>query len=68
MNAYRRGDEVFGVTHLPTHKKPVLYIGNGCVIRKIASFDSKEDAEEFCEILNRWFGFEKGETECSGLD
>lgn len=68
MNMYRRGDEVFGVTNLPRYKKPVLYVGNGCVIRKIASFGSKEDAEEFCEMLNRWFGFEKGEQKCSGSD
>lgn len=59
MNTYRRGGEVFGVTKLPRYKKPVLYVGNGYVIRKIASFDSEENAEEFCEMLNRWFGFDR---------
>ena len=24
---------------------------------------TKEDAEEFCEMLNRWFGFERGEQD-----
>lgn len=61
MNVYRRGGEVLGVTNLPRYKKPVLYVGNGYAFRKIASFNSKEDAEEFCEMLNRWFGFEGGE-------
>lgn len=58
MNGIRRGDEVIYITHLQGYKKPVLAIGNGCVIQKIASFDSEEYAESFCEILNRWLGLD----------
>ena len=58
MNGIRRGDEVIYITHLQGYKKPVLAIGNGCVIQKIASFDSEEYAESFCKLLNNWFGLE----------
>lgn len=68
MNKYQYGDEVFGVTKFPRYKKPVLYIGKGYAIQKVASFDSEEWAERFCEMLNRWFGFEEGEQKCSGSD
>lgn len=56
MNGYRKGDEVIYITHIQGYKKPVLAIGNGCVIHKIASFDSEEDAEYFCKLLGRWLG------------
>lgn len=59
MNSYRRGDEYVGITHLPGYKKPVLAIGNQNVIRKVASFNSEEDAEVFCLLLNKWLGFDK---------
>lgn len=58
MNGILRGDEVIYITHLQGYKKPVLTIGNRCVIQKIASFDSEEYAESFCEILNRWLGLD----------
>ena len=58
LGGIQRGDEHIYVTHLPTHKKPVLCLGNGCVIQKIASFDSEEYAEEFCKLLLKWFGLE----------
>ena len=58
MNGIRKGDEIIYITHLQGYKKPVLAIGNGYVIQKIASFDSEETAEGFCQLLNRWFGLE----------
>ena len=58
MNGIRRGDEVIYITHIQGYKKPVLAIGNGCVIQKIASFDSDEYAVGFCKMLNKWFGLE----------
>ena len=59
MNGIRRGDEAIYITHFPGLKKPVLAIGNGCVIQKIASFDSEEYAENFCQMLNEWLGLKK---------
>ena len=56
MNSFSRGDEYIYVTHLPGLKKPVLAIGNGYVIQKIASFDSEECAEGFCKMLKKWLG------------
>ena len=58
MNSFSRGDEYIYITHLPGLKKPVLAIGNKCVIQKIGSFDSEEYAEGFCEMLKRWLGLE----------
>ena len=59
MNSFSRGDEHIYITHLPGLKKPVLAIGNKCVVQKIASFDSEEYAEGFCEMLKHWFGLEQ---------
>lgn len=61
MNSFGRGDEYIGITHLPGYKKPILAIGNKNVIRKIASFNSEEDAEDFCKLLSKWFGLEEVE-------
>ena len=58
MNGIRRGNEAIYITHFPGRKKPVLAIGNGCVLQKIASFDSEEYAESFCKMLNKWLGLE----------
>lgn len=58
LGGIQRGNEHIYVTHLPTHKKPVLCLGNGCVIQKIASFDSEEYAEGFYRLLLKWFGLE----------
>lgn len=62
LHGFRRGDETIHITHLPTHKKPVLLIGNGYCSQKIASFDSEESAEGFCEMLSKWLGLD-GEDE-----
>lgn len=59
MNSFRRGDEYIHITHLPGLKKPVLAIGNGNVLHKIASFDSEESANDFNKMLNKWFGFDE---------
>ena len=56
MNGIRRGNEALYITHFPGLKKPVLAIGRGCSLQKISSFDSEEDAEEFCQILYKWIG------------
>lgn len=56
-----RGDERIYVTHVPGRKKPMLCIGNGNVIRPVASFSSEEEAEEFFNILLDWFGLPKEE-------
>ena len=62
MNGYVFGKEHIYITHLPGYKKPVLAVGNGCVIRKIASFNSEEDAEVFCLMLGRWLGCDREVT------
>lgn len=56
LHGFRRGDEIIHITHLPTHKKPVLIIGNKYACQKIASFDREEDAEGFCKMLEKWLG------------
>ena len=61
LGGIARGDEHIYVTHLPGHKRPVLCIGNGYVIQKLASFDSEEYAEGFYKLLLNWFGLEKEE-------
>lgn len=62
MNSFSRGDEYIYITHLPNYKKPVLAIGTKCVIDKIGSFDSEEDAERFYQILKTWFNLDEKET------
>lgn len=56
LGGLRRGDTVIYITHFPNLKKPVIAIGNGCVISKIASFDSEEAAEVFYAMLCDWLG------------
>ena len=63
MNSICRGDEVISITHLPGYKRPALCIGTQLVIHKVASFNSEEDAEEFCALLNDWFGLNREEKE-----
>ena len=58
MHGFRRGNEVIHITYLPNLKKPILAIGNQYVMQKIASFNSKEDAERFCDLMNEWLGLE----------
>ena len=60
LGGIRRGDQVIFLTHFPNLKKPVLAIGNGCVIEKIASFDSEEEAESFYKMLCEWLGVQEG--------
>ena len=63
MNGWMYKDEHIQVANIPKHKKPVLMIGNGMVMQKIGSFDSEEDAEVFCAILNKWLGIDgRGEN------
>lgn len=54
LYGFRRGEERIHITHLPNYKKPVLLIGNGSCLQKIASFDSEEYAEGFCKLLEKW--------------
>ena len=58
MNGWSRGNEHIQVTHIPNRKKPVILIGNGYAFTKIGSFDGEEDAEAFCEMINRWLGLD----------
>lgn len=58
MNGWRRGDVVIHVGYLSNRKRPALAIGTRYTARKIASFNSKEDAEEFCDLMNEWLGLE----------
>ena len=60
MGGFRRGDESIHITHIVGHKKPILGIKKGNVIKKIASFNSDECAEEFHDLLEKWFGLDKG--------
>lgn len=61
MNSFSRGDEMIYITHLPGLKKPCLAVGNKCVVRKVATFNTEEDAEEFCAMLKSWLGLEDRE-------
>ena len=63
MNGVSRDDEVIYITHFRGLKKPVLAIGNKCVVRKVASFDSEESAEMFSQLLNRWLGLDVKEQD-----
>ena len=54
LHGFRRGEETIHITHLPNYKKPVLLGGNGYCLQKIASFDSEEAAENFCNMLEKW--------------
>ena len=56
MGGLQRGDETIYVTHFNGLKKPALVIKNGCVVKKIASFDSEEAAEVFYAMLCDWLG------------
>lgn len=56
LHGFRRGEEIIHITHLPNHKKPVLLVGNGNCAQKIATFDSEEYAEGFCDMLSKWLG------------
>ena len=58
MNGIRLGDEVILITHFPGYKKPALAVQTGCVIRKVATFNSEKDAEYFNAIFNKWLGLE----------
>ncbi len=64
LHGFRRGEETIHITHLSSHKKPVLLIGNGYCFRKIASFDSEEVAEGFCKLLDKWLIAESEDKEC----
>ena len=50
---YRRGDKAICIGNLPRNKRKCLYIQNGWVIRKVASFTSDRDAE----IFEKWLEF-----------
>ena len=63
MNSYVLGNEHIYIMHLPNLKKPVLAVGNGCTIYKIASFDSEEDAEGFSQMLGKWLGCDREVTD-----
>jgi hypothetical protein len=63
LHGFRRGDETIHITHLQNHKKPVLLIGNGYYSQKIASFDSEECAEGFCEMLDKWLQIKSEDKE-----
>ena len=54
MHGFRKGDEHIYITYLPEFKKPLLLLGKGNEGRKIASFNSEEDAEAFCKLLDDW--------------
>ena len=56
LGGFRRGDTVIYFTHFPNLKKCVIAIKNGCVMEKIASFDSEEAAEDFYAMLCDWLG------------
>lgn len=53
---YRRGDKAIGIGNFPRNKRKCLYIQNGCVIRKVASFTSDRDAEIFEQWLEFFLG------------
>ena len=58
MDGFRRGDESIHIIYIDGYKKPILGIGNGNTIKKVASFNDDECAEEFHNLLCRWFKLE----------
>lgn len=50
-----RGNDVIWITHIPNRKRPILAIGDLHTLKKLASFDSEESANEFMDILSNWF-------------
>ena len=63
LHGFRRGNETIHITHLPDLKKPVLLVGNGYCVQKIASFDSEESAKSFCKLLEKWLMTKLAESE-----
>lgn len=49
-----KGDEVIWITKIPRRKKPILAIGDLHTLKKLASFDSEESADEFIDVLSSW--------------
>ena len=56
-----KGKDRIGVTHFPNCKRPCLFIGNGCVIQKVATFNSEEHAEGFYRMLLRFLDLQEDE-------
>ena len=56
LGSLHKGDSSIWVTHFPGLKKPVLAIGNKNVLRKVASFNNEDVAEEFYIMLCDWLG------------
>ena len=61
MHGFRKGDVQIYITHLPDFKKPVLLLGKGNEVRKIASFNSEKDAKAFCHTLDDWLEIKENE-------
>lgn len=54
-----KGDETIYICEIKEYKKPVLMVGLGYIVHKIASFNSEEEADYFIDMLERWLGTEK---------
>lgn len=53
---YRSGEKAIGIGNLPRSKRKCLYVQDGCIIRKVASFTSDQDAEMFERRLQYFLG------------
>lgn len=58
MDSFKKGNESIHIMYIPRNKKPILGIGNGNTIEKVASFNDDECAEKFHDLLCRWFELE----------
>ena len=59
MKGFERGDEaIFIVKNVKGRKKPLLTLGKGNRIMRIAVFSDEECAERFYKVLQEWFGVE----------
>lgn len=55
MSVFTRGEERIAIMRIPERKHKVLAIGKDNVFQPIASFTSDESADQFEEMLDRWF-------------
>lgn len=56
-----KGGEVIWITKIPRRKKPILAIGDLHTLKKLASFDSEESADEFIDVLSSWLHVDEDE-------
>lgn len=56
-----KGDVTIGIGHVPGYKRPCLFIQEGVIINKCASFTDEEEAERFFKVLADFCGLKGDE-------